>query len=368
MSEPRTPLRILWCIDSLDQEDGEMVWFHYLRYLAAESKHQFQVVALKDGSMKAIYEKVCPVTIAPPETELTGLITRLHLEQSFDVAFVSSVENVWFPKVLKTLSIPTLWQLYPGSADTTQIAEGFQYPATILFLNRAIADQYKQSDLRDVSRILPTGVDLADIKLFRQRNSPVDLRVKFGITKTSTVITIAGPTIPRKGQKEFISAALEVLNSRPDMELDFYVVGERPGTYLIDLRQLIEQSGKAQRFHLIPEAQDAFQYYPFLWMSDICVSCSTEETFPLTVLEAMAFKKAVIANNVFSTNEVVEHEENGFLITGHQELVQAMLEMIDHADLRDAFARRSLEIVYEKYQFKKIATRLEDLLRETVVY
>jgi len=63
-SEPKVPLKILWAIDSLEQDDGELVWFHYLRYLAAESRHQFEVVSLKDGPMRANYERISRVHIA----------------------------------------------------------------------------------------------------------------------------------------------------------------------------------------------------------------------------------------------------------------------------------------------------------------
>ena len=41
---------------------------------------------------------------------------------------------------------------------------------------------------------------------------------------------------------------------------------------------------------------------------------------------------------------------------------------LNKTDFLDFFARRSLEIVYEKFQFRKIATRLEELLRESIVY
>lgn len=369
-TEPRVPLKILWAIDSLDVDDGELVWYHYLRYLTQQSKHQFTVFSLKDGPMKAIYEKICPVTVAAADpAALKATIAKLHAGTSYDVAFVSSVENIWFPDALKELEIPAVWQLYPGSAsfERADLEKKFQYPATILFLNSAIAAQYKDIDTRGVSRILATGVDLADIKLFRQCNSPALLREKLEITKTSTVITIAGPTVPRKGQKFFVEAATKLL-SQGAKELDFFIVGATEGAYLLELQEMVRKSGRAERFHFVPASPDPLQYYPYIWVSDFCVSCSTQETFPLAVLEAMAFKKAVIGSNVFSTNEVMEDEENGYLYDDLSGLCDRMQLLVEKPDLREALARRSLEIVYEKFQFKKIVGRLEDLLRETIIF
>jgi glycosyltransferase involved in cell wall biosynthesis len=372
-SEPRVPLNVLWVIDSLERDDGPAVWFHYLRYLSKEFAHKFSVLSLKDGPMRAEYEKICPVFVTnESQSELSGHITKLNSETPFDVAFVSSVQNTWFPEALQQLNIPAVWQLYPAVDQrlTEDLTKKFLYPATILFLNSAIAAKFQDLDPRNVSRILPTGVDLADIKTFKQRNSPFDLRQKFGIAKSSKIFSIVGPTIERKGQRMFVAAALQVLDQNPNSELDFFIAGTRLGTYLDELRALIQNSGKSSRFHLIPETQDVFQYYPIYLLSDVIVSCSTEEVFPLSILEAMATKKAVIGTNVFSTREVIEQDENGFLVKSgdEKELAERMNFLIEKPEVTDFFARRSLEIVYEKFQFRKIAVRLEELFRESIVY
>ncbi|MGH9857741.1 MAG: glycosyltransferase family 4 protein, partial [Acidobacteriota bacterium] len=364
-SEPNVPLNILWAIDSLDRDDGPAVWFHYLRYLSKESGHTFTVLSLKDGPLRAEYEQVCPVVIAGElQADLAGRITKLHNENRFDVAFVSSVETSWFPETLQQLDIPALWQLHPSVEQqlNEELTKKFEYPATILFLNSAIAGKFKKLDPRGVSRILPTGVDLANIKTFKQKNSPFEWRAKYGISNTAKVFTIVGPTIERKGQKMFVSAALRVLEQNPGKELDFMIAGARPGAYLTELETLIQQSGKAERFHLIPEKEDTFQYYPLHLISDAIVSCSTQEVFPLSILEAMAMKKAVIGTSVFSTTEVIEPDENGFLVESgnHEELAERINFLIEKTDYLDFFARRSLEIVYEKFQFRKIAARLEE--------
>ena len=372
-SEPRVPLNIIWAIDSLERDDGPAVWFHYLRYLSQESGHNFTVLSLKDGLMRAEYERICKrIVTMDNQVEISGRLTKLHTESPFDVAFVSSVENTWFPEALQQLDIPAVWQLYPGPDQelTEDLTKKFLYPATILFLNTAIAQKFSGLDPRRASRVLPTGVDLVNIKTFKQRNSPFDWRAKYGIGNNAKVFSIVGPTIERKNQKMFITAALLTLEQNPDEDLHFLIAGMREGDYKTELKAMVETSGKAERFTWLEETQDVFQYYPVYLISDVVVSCSTEEVFPLTTLEAMAMKKAVIGTNVFSTNEVIEHDENGFLVSpgNSKELAERMKFLIEKPDFMDFFARRSLEIVYEKFQFRKIATRLEELLRESVVY
>ena len=365
-SEPKVPLNILWAMDSLEREDGPAMWFHYLHFLARESGHKFSLLSLKDGPMRPEYEKICPVVVTSfAQPDLSGHITKMHNESRFDVAFVSSVENTWFPEALQELGIPAVWQLFPAIDQdfTEDLVKKFTYPATLLFLNSGTADKFKKLDPRNVSRILTAGVDLVDIKTFKQKNSPLEWRSTFKISSTTKVFSIVGPTIEKKGHKMFVSAALRVLEQNPDKELDFVIAGTRDGSYLNELMNLIERSGKRERFHLIPEKQDVFQYYPIYLISDAIVSCSTTEVFPLTILEAMAMKKAVIGTNVFSTNEVIEQDENGFLISpvDDQELAERLNFLIEKTDYLDFFARRSLEIVYEKFQFRKVAIRLEGI-------
>jgi glycosyltransferase involved in cell wall biosynthesis len=371
-SEPKTPLRVLWAIDSLDRDDGPAVWYHLVRFLSKESGHRFSIVSLNDGPMRENYEKHAPVHIASGQEQMSETISRLHAEQKFDVAFVSSVDHIWFPEILQQINLPTLWQLYPGGAtqDVETLRKKFQFPATILFLNAESAAAYAQLAERDVSRVLPTGVDLADLKTFKQRNSPFDLRAKFHISNSAAIFSICGPTIPRKGQKLFAQAAIEVLKMNQEADLHFIIAGEQPGKYLDEIKAVIDASGFQGHFLFIPQTSDVFQYYPVYLMSDVCVSCSTEEVFPLALLEGMAMKKAIVATRVISNIAVVEEEENGYLVESGNlmQMTEAFDLLVKGPELRDFFGRRSLEIIYEKFHYRKIATRFEDLLRETIVY
>jgi glycosyltransferase involved in cell wall biosynthesis len=375
-AEPKVPLNILWAVDSLDQDDGPTLWFHFLRYLARESGHRFTVVSLKDGFFKTWYRKICPaVVVSETQEGLTESIPKLHTDSTFDVAFVSGVGRCWFPEILQPLDIPAVWQLFPGSnPETAESRESlrklFEYPATIVFLNSAFAGRHQELDLRNVSRILPAAVDHADVKLFKQRNSPFDWRAKLGVSQSTRIFTIVGPTMERKDQVTFVTAALQMLKKNPDQELVFFIAGERQGAYLDEIRQMIRRSGKENHFRLFPETSDVYQYYPYYLVTDCLISCSIEEMFPLSVLEAMSMKKAVLGTDVFGTNEVLEHDENGFLFSPKDPyaLAENMDFLLNKPEFFDFFGRRSLEIIYERFQMKKIAARLEDLLRESIVY
>lgn len=355
-AEPPVPLKILWILDSLDLEDGPSFLFHLAQYLREQSKHELTVISSRDGILRRHYENLGKVTIVKNDLQLSEKIKNLHQEQNFDVAFVSSAE---LPIILREMNLPTVWQL---PEQISKIPE--QLPETAL-----LSSESKITSKHKGLRALPAAVDLAEIKLFKQTNSPIDLRAHYGIRRTASVITIVGPTIERKGQKVFVDAALELLKRHPQIELEFFIVGTREGTYLQEINEKIFNSQYPNHFHLVKEEESPSAHYPYLWISDVCVSCSTEETFPLAVLEAMAFKKAVIGTRVFSTNEIIHDGGNGFLVNPNDplDLAEKMENIALDRDYAEALGREGLELAMEKHALKKIAAKFERFLRESIV-
>ncbi len=351
-AEPPVPLKILWILDSLDLEDGSSFLLHLGRYLHHQNGHLITVLSLRDGALRQQYENLGKVTILKNESELSEKIKDLHSEQRFDVAFVSSPQ---LPNIFRELNLPAVWQLH----EQTSLPEDL--PATVL-----LPSESKRTIKHDRLRVLPAAVDLAEIKLFKQTNSPIDLRAKYGIKRTASVITIVGPTIERKGQKLFVDAALELLKRHPEAELEFFVVGAREGSYLQEIKNKIQDSN---HFHLVEEEESPTAHFPYIWISDVCVSCSTEETFPLAILEAMAFKKAVIGTRVFSINEIIQDGDNGFLVNLNDltDLADKMATIALDRDYAEALGRDGLELAMEKHALKKIALRFERYLRESIV-
>lgn len=366
-TQPRVPLKILWLIDSLHAGDSELHVYYLARYFNREFKHTIHLLSSRDGAMRKLFEAFAQVTIGEHSD---AAIQKLHAENSFDVALASSLREVSYPEILTAIDLPAAWQIAGPTQLVEKVQKHFKHPATIFFPSEKIAEPYRRLDERRISRLLTTSADLAEIKLYKQKNSPMDLRAALKISRKSIVFTMTGPTVEERGQKHLVEAALQLFQNHSEVELDFFLVGERPGAYLDTLKDVIAGSGKADRFHFVPESADPVKRYPFYWISDVCVTCSAAETFPMTTLEAMAFKKAVVGPNVFAINEVILNDENGFLYDPQnpKDLVEKLSELATNRDLADALGRISLEIAMEKFALKKSALRLERLLRESIVY
>jgi glycosyltransferase involved in cell wall biosynthesis len=141
---------------------------------------------------------------------------------------------------------------------------------------------------------------------------PPGLRAELGLSPDALVIGLVGRLAPVKGQRELLEAVARLRPAFPSLQA--VVVGddlERGGAYRAELEHVAHELevGDAVRFTgFRPDAADALQEL------DAVVFPSWIEGLPLTVLEAMAHGKPVVATAVGGTPEAVADGEAGLLV------------------------------------------------------
>ncbi len=98
--------------------------------------------------------------------------------------------------------------------------------------------------------------------------------------------------------------------------------------------------------------------------SDILVNPSYGEGLPTSVLEAGAMGLAVIATDVGGTSEIIDNGKNGFLVhPGNIAELREKIKLLSDASLRDKFGRALQKKVREKFDWNKIAGKLDKVLK-----
>lgn len=101
----------------------------------------------------------------------------------------------------------------------------------------------------------------------------------------------------------------------------------------------------------------------YLQHSTIYLLPSYFEGLPISLLEAMSFKCAVIATNVGGIPEVINHKDNGLLFFPGDKvkLKEYLLMLVENSELRKSIAEAGYINVYSKYNSDQAINTLKNL-------
>ena len=157
---------------------------------------------------------------------------------------------------------------------------------------------------------------------------------------------------PVKNGPFIVEAFAEVVKEHPDLGL--IMVGEGPERKKCE--ELANKLGIAD--HVIFQGVRVALTSIYNCATAL-ISASTNESFGLTLAEAMACEAPVIAPNVGGIPEVIDHEKNGFIydLGDKNALVNYMRQLLDDEDLTRKFGQNGREKVIKEFESSMIADR-----------
>ena len=208
-------------------------------------------------------------------------------------------------------------------------------------------------------KVVYLGVPLEEFS--RQRPGPeIDAaREALGITPGDIAIGTVTRLHDSKGNSYLVDAARLVLNARPHAR--FFVVGEGP------LREPLEQQARAlnlgDRFVFAGFAKDVAGVVSAF---DISVFPSLWEGTPLTVFEALAMGKAIVATDADGLVDVLTHERDAIIVPKRdaRALADGLIRVIDEPQTRERIgaAARETGKQYDITAFVRKMERLYEIL------
>jgi len=175
--------------------------------------------------------------------------------------------------------------------------------------NKSVKKHYEQ-DLKTnkTIEVIPNGINCYEIynpALFNRNN----MRDELGVAKDDLAIFFIGRVSEEKNPDVFCKIADNLLNKEKLEDLKFFVIGDGPMGRQVEKMITDIKSKNIQYLGYQPEVSQ------YLSAADIFILPSSIEGFPLSILEAMAMKVAVIASDVGAVAEVIDDKENGFVVT-----------------------------------------------------
>lgn len=167
-------------------------------------------------------------------------------------------------------------------------------------------------------------------------------------------ILSVGNINPTKGFKHFLLMAA-ILNKNFE-DLNFFIVGPNYKSQEKHFRELLKLKEKLGLSNLSFYGPCA-DVRRVLKSADVYVCSSIAEASPISVWEAMAMKKGIVATNVGDIDNFISHGHNGFLVSpgNAAELAIYVGKLIENPDLRTLFGERVRKIAVEKLDVSIVA-------------
>ncbi len=190
-------------------------------------------------------------------------------------------------------------------------------------------------------QVIDNGID---IDQFSRPRSVEELKEDLGIHKDDVVVTIVGRLSPEKGHETFLKAAKDVLARKKSVK--FLVVGDGPISD--ELRAMAAKLGLNGHVTFTGARKDMDGIYA---VSDLMVNASSIEGLPMTILEAMAAKVALIVTPVGAVPKVIQYGINGVIFpTGDAlGLSKEICLLIDEPSRRKSLIEHAYQDVCERF-------------------
>ena len=194
----------------------------------------------------------------------------------------------------------------------------------------------------------------------------VDVNASFDTSKVlyqkknnEFVIGNAGRLTSQKGQKHLIEMA-EILKSQ---NINFHVLIAGEGELRSSLLELIKNKKLQDQITLLGHVTDMAAFMNSL---DIFVFPSLFEGSANTLIETLFYKKPIVAFNVSSNPEIIQHEVNGLLAKAFdsQDLTDCVLKLMNSIQLREEFVINGETVVKDKFDNEKIMQALEIMIKK----
>lgn len=153
-------------------------------------------------------------------------------------------------------------------------------------------------------RVIPNGVD---VERFRPMPPKLTLRAAFQVPAEAPVAAIVAALRPEKNHRLFLQAAAAVRAEIP--QAHFLVVGDGPERRALE--SMARELGIAPAVHFLGTCTDIPE---ILALCDVFVLSSHMEANPVSILEAAACGKPVVATRVGSLPETVREATTGYLV------------------------------------------------------
>jgi glycosyltransferase involved in cell wall biosynthesis len=300
-------------------------------------------------------------------------IVHTHAAKAGVLGRLAAYYNSKRPKVILHTYHGNVFDGYFSPVKTKIFLGIERYLASISHAIIAISNEQK-NDLVYKYKIAPENkvhvIRLGfDLDRFSQNSDQKrrEFRTSYNIQEEEIVITITGRLTAIKNHYLFIESLQMLKQQKPQLKFKAFIVGD--GELMEPIINMIKRS--ELRFCRANDNNYEADIIFTSWRkdidvinsgSDIIALTSVNEGTPVSIIEALASKKAVICTNVGGVKDVVKDDYSGFLCKQTPEsFVDKLIKLVEDKVLRDKMAINGQKFVIENYSYFRLVKEIESL-------
>jgi glycosyltransferase involved in cell wall biosynthesis len=213
----------------------------------------------------------------------------------------------------------------------------------------------------DKIRIINIGLELE--RFLNSQGKIGGFKNELGLRDNVLLVGIVGRLVPIKGHRYFLEAAREVLEVTRDLNTKFLIIGD--GELRRELKEYSKKLGIEDFVVFTGWRVDLERIYSDM---DVVVLSSLNEGTPVSIIEAMASEKAVVATRVGGVPDVVEDGVSGLMVSpkNPKALAQAIIRLLKDSELRAALGIEGRKRVYPKYDVTTLVENTGHFYQELI--
>lgn len=227
----------------------------------------------------------------------------------------------------------------------------------VIALTRMEANQYRSMGVpKKKIKIIPNGIDLSE---YSNLPSTGSFKEKFGLDKNLRMVLYLGRIHRIKGIDILVEAFASVIENLDDVML--VVVGPDDG-YLGELEALIKALNIEDKVIITGPmyGEDKLEAYVD---ADVYVLPSRYETFPMTVLEALACGTPIILTENCGLSDLIRDNVGLVVTPDSTKLTEALLKLLLDSDEQNMFRQKGKTLINE-FNISKTIAKLEKVYEE----
>ena len=233
---------------------------------------------------------------------------------------------------------------------------------------RELSQEYRICPASHIN-VVPLGFDLSKFQT-DQAQKRSQFRQQYQLHDDEIAIGIVGRLVPIKNHALFIRAFQQVYQ-QTRRRIRAFIIGD--GELRNELQQIaLEPIAQPAR------AQSQTQQAPIVFTSwitdidrayaglDIVALSSLNEGTPVSLIEAQAAGKAIVATDVGGVRDVVKSGHSAFISPSKQIdlFAQHLLQLVENAELRHSLGQNGKQQVQDKYSYQRLVNDMSNLYEQ----